>query len=311
MVVSTWAHAQTSACSFEPQTASSARRVVDFDLDTARFQFTSRSEDAANTLRGSFDLDTARFQLQAEQSGAATPVRLTLEYASVVEFRDMDGDGRLGLGDDIVRELVLSAAAGATLHSVPRMQSGSYESVARYPLNGTGLLPGVAEIRFIVLSEPASIGGETRSPSRVFVEAAVDSFPFQRNDTRLAVKVRQTGGTNLSAGSDEIVSEGVGGRISYRWSRCVGREGATLPVGPVVVEYPSGAAPRTATVFALPDGERIEHMTSVGLAPSPTGPEGVEVTDFLPGGHWLVFGATAVVASATILVSAWRRVRGG
>lgn len=238
-------------------------------------------------------------------------MRLTLEYASVVEFRDMDGDGRLGIGDDVVRELVLSTAPGATLQSVPRMQSGSYESVARYPLNGTGLLPGVAEIRFIVLSEPATIEGETRSPSRVFIEAAVDSFPFQRNDTRLAVKVRQTGGTNLSAASDEIVSESAGGRLSYRWSRCVGRDGATLPVGPVVVEYPSGAAPRTATVFALPDGERIEHITSVGLAPAPTRPQGFEVADFLPSGNWLVFGATALAASGTILVSAWRRVRGG
>ncbi|HEX9816237.1 MAG TPA: hypothetical protein VGB18_04595 [Candidatus Thermoplasmatota archaeon] len=300
-----------SACAFEPTGSLKDRRVVDFDLAPTSFRFTSRSEDTTNTMRGSFDLGTARFHVQAETIDATTPIRLTLEYASVVEFRDMDGDGRLGLGDDVVRELALPGAAGATLHSVPRMHAGSYETVARYPLNASALLSGVAELRFIVLSEPATFAGEPHWPSRVFVEASVDNFPSARNDTRLAVKVRQTGGANLTAASDEIVSEGPGGRLSYRWSRCVGRDGAMLPVGPVVVEYPSGATPRTATVFALPYGDRIEHASSIGLSPGAVGPERFDMTSLLPSGNGLVFGTSAVAASALVLVSAWRRIRGG
>lgn len=298
-----------SACTFESPSTSLENRVVDYDLSPSGFEFVSRSEVTTNTLRGSFDLRSARVQIQAEGLGFAMPVRMTVEYASVVEFRDADGDGRLGLGDEVVRELSLATARGASLHTVPRMQAGSYESLARYPLNVSGLFSGVAEVRFVILSVATSVEGEQRSPGRLFMEVAVDSFPFARNDTRLAVKVRQYGGSDLSAASDEIVSGTDGGRLSYRWSRCVGRDGTMLPVGPVVLEYPSGAAPRTATVFAFPDGDRIEHASSLGLAPASVEVAGFDVETFLPTGNGWIFGAAAVGASGMIVATAWRRVR--
>ena len=299
-----------TACAFESPSTSLDHRVVDYDLRPSGFEFKSRSEDTTNTLQGSFDLATARVHMQVEGLEAATPARMTLEYASIVEFRDLDGDGRLGLGDEVVREVALPGKAGASIQAVPRMQAGAYESLARYPLNGTGLLSGVAELRFVVLADATTIAGEQRSPGRVFVEVAVESFSFARNDTRLAVKARQYGGTNLSAASDEVVSESPAGRLSYRWSRCVGRDGTMLPVGPVVVEYPSGAAPRTATVFAFPDGDRIEHASSLGLAPEPPEPQVFDVTALLPSGNAWIFAAATVGAAAMIVATAWRRVRG-
>jgi hypothetical protein len=300
-----------AGCGFESPDVGLAARSVEFGVAPTAFDFASRSILGSNVLLGNFDLDAARLVLQLDEEDGSEPVRLSLEYVSAVEFRDQDGDGRLGLGDDIVREITLADAAGATLHAIPRLRAQSHEALARYPLNASNLLSGVLEIRFVVSAVPESIAGETRSPERVFIEASVDGFPFQRNDTRLALRVRQQGNADLSAENDEVVSAGEGGRLSYRWSRCVERDQGTGAVGPVVLEYPSGTNPRTTTVFAYPYGETITHATSAGIAKEAVDPDGFDVAQLLPGGNWLTFGAAALGATAAIGATAWRRIRGG
>lgn len=186
-LVPTLAQAQSPSFAARDPSWGAEERDLGFTYDFAGFTITSsRNSTAAQdnwTLQ--FDARAALLRLTANgtRPDGATGTALSVRLRSLVEFQDLDGDGRLGLGDPVLQQLLFAEGSSGWIETV-RRADGSLEPVAHYWLKGA---------RVDVQFHPTRNGtiGSGGSPVATPFDVAVSSFPYlSDNRTYLALELR-------------------------------------------------------------------------------------------------------------------------
>lgn len=292
-------------------------RQLEVDSSDLGFSFTSKRASALgqDTMTGVFDTPTATLALalRTEEPEAAS-VRLDATWQRVVEFRDLDGDGRYGLADETVQELDLvdleSRTTTSTLlagghvataqYHLPHNESGSSPVVGGLPVQGGtlrlsfGLRPYATDVRGLVLDATA-----------IGLGLEVDRFPFLVDDSRLAVVVALASDAPQGVvGPTSLVAQAGNLSWSAAWRDRAAANGAETGIGWSSLSSDSTHA---AAVLSLPRGDTVSHDGSMAASrESFDFPEDLALS---PPGDWRFYAAGLAAVALVMGIPSWRRLR--
>lgn len=297
----------------------SAGRDVDAAHSSDLFEATStaRGQDTdAFTVSFVPGQGALRYALVDAQEPAA--LEMDVEAVAVVEWRD-DGDGRYGPQDDTVRRIpvqdleptmsVTSLDGGYRVETIYPVVAPSQDGD---PLEGPQVPAGRLVVEFYVLGSPTSVGGTTMDPVDVPVIVAVEDFPYEAEDTRLAFELRVTTGDALATeGAKPIHVEDGRYGLHFGWIPEAHADGAPVDARATqVLRSPQLQETQATVLFAFPRADDASQQSMVGA--SRLQPEGAISVPAIPvEGDGLVFALAAVGAVAAIGAPAWVRLRGG
>ena len=252
-------------------------RDVDVDLEPkrARIRSTVQGSDGGGAGGDALDYEikatnmlTVQMQYRNQAEAEHANVQMTVTFRKMVEY-DIDGDGQLGPGDEIVSTYDLEKAkwddlkhsdepadGGKMMHTITvRTQDGVFAMVSK-----------TTETRTQTQS------GEV-SPNLMKIDLVVEDFPWIRTTTRLALHATvQTGGT-ITHIADPAQREYIGeneagietdedGDIGfYTWMRSADVDGAANQVRARVTNDAEG----TAINFNYAQGDSIVHDPKLGV----------------------------------------------
>ncbi|MFA5945008.1 MAG: hypothetical protein WC876_11155 [Candidatus Thermoplasmatota archaeon] len=215
-------------------------RDLSFTLDPDGFQFTSErhSRLGDDRLVGTFDATAAvlTYDFAATGPGNATELRVGLAWQALVEFRDLDHDGRFGLADEAVQTLAVPSLP-VTVATTPNLP-GRHSALVTYalPINtsksplptGQAIGPqGTLRIEFTVVSASIGAGAAAQSPLDVAFQVEVSDFPYDSSGTLLAL-VAQGSGKDLEPGLLGLAMAADGLSTSVSWAKGGRADGASF-----------------------------------------------------------------------------------
>lgn len=300
--------------------------VVADEPDGARFTSLRSSALGEDELHGRFDRDelALRHTFVSTEPGNATVITFSLQWAALLEFQDLGANGRYDLGDPVLQRLGLVGRPGTELRSEPRA-SGSHAILAHVLLNqsaGGSLLPvgnpptpGTLDLELLVTPSSTQSGGRAVLPTEVAINLSLHGFPFQRNDTRLALEVRAQSSTDLEpAGLRMAAMQGVF-LTAYAWSPTATIDGRAVPAPTTVLEAPRGAPGSEAA-------QQVALLTDLGQAGTATAEASLAVERYeLPPvgavvevpaplrGDWATYAAGAFATAVVAGGAAFARLR--
>ena len=249
-------------------------RNVDVDVEPHRAQVRAQLRDGQDTDEIGYDLeaqDQLRIQMRFRAEGEGTQERLqmTLTFQRIVEYEDVDGDGELGAGDDVVSTYDLEGAGYAQLQLQTRQTlDGKDEEVITASTSD-----GVFSLVSHFVQTQARIQSGELAPNWVKMDFIIDNFPYQRTTTRLALQTQlQTEGP-LTFVQDPLQREYIGdgeGAVEcnqdgvasfYSWKRSAEVDGVDAPVRARVSSEEGG----TYLQFCYERGDSINHDPKLGL----------------------------------------------
>lgn len=259
--------------------------------------FTVRS--TRDSGAGSDEIDAAydaqaaslRVALQATSPDTAS-MAVSLSLRAVSEFRDTDGDGRLGPGEEVVRRVAIPGTpAVASLEATP---DGGWRATSTHSLPATadGGAPTLAQPRLEVTVEARGQDTAGMDPTQLSVDLRLlDGWAL--NGTHLALEADYATDQppeSVSADTARVREHSLS--LDTAWQDGQG----------TVVE---GSDPRTVSfVRAQPAGHVVAFPLAVAAAWHPSSLGG-----HAPSGSVLLYVGAAVLASAAIAYPAWRRLR--
>jgi hypothetical protein len=197
--------------------AVAAQGTVDVDLQTTPAGFTAVGQQDGTRFQLEYDLASAVVTYALRSDAADAEAGLVLDIVGVAEFRDRDGDGRYGLGDETVRIHRLAGIPNATA------TVGDREAEAYYPwAPSSGLVdrithPGGVHVRF-QFAEHTPLPG-------VSMDVRFDRVPRTEEGTLFALLMDVRGVADTD-GARTLAVAGDGADALLRWQG--------PPVGPVV-----------------------------------------------------------------------------
>ncbi len=255
--------------------------------------FALRSERASgladDEMSATYDAQAARLDVGLSASAPEdAEAGLALVLHGVTEYRDLDGDGRLGPADEVVRRVAV--AGTPAVGSAEGLPGGGWRATSVHTLSPANLAAGPTRLEVAVEARPDATDG--RAPTRLDVAVRLLDG-WARNGTHLA----------LEAGLDsDSVPAGVGA------------DSARVGDGPLdlALAWQDGrgtvteaVAPRTATfVRSQPAGNDVTFPAAVSAAWRPTAEPGGGAA-----GSVAFYLGAAAVAAAAVAVPAWRRLR--
>jgi hypothetical protein len=262
-------------------------------------------------FQGSFAVDEARLNLSYRATPNATEgprsVNLSMQLDGVYEFRDLDGNGRFDLGDELVRfERVDESTRGTVQHvDAPGRIEGFRAS---YPVGDRGFLAYTSyvapEVAFLTDGRPVQ-------PMGTEVSVTLGDLDFEGEDTRFAVAWRLESDEVDRKSPREIRVSGDRANLLYTWRANADRDGASLPISTSVVEQhvnrSSGPRTEAVIVHAVPPGDSVQLADGFEVhlpAPDEPGPEFAESL-----GEPRTFVAGLLAAVVLVGGNAWRKIR--
>lgn len=291
-----------------------ASREAEISVESDRIEIRSSGLEG-DEIRVHFRADDAELRLEfAPPEAEATELQLELTVVGLVEFLDANGDGRLGLGEQVVQELQVDDLA----FSPPvRTEEGTGHLITvAYSSGNLGL-----ELRFHVVQNATQIGTVRVVPTEVKFDVIVTDFPYQDQDGLLALIVGLETETeaqaNFTGGLNELraVAESYAG--FFRWDGNATVDGTLLPVRHTVLQTEredGGLAEfevETEVALAYGRGQEIVHDPSVGVARLLPPPSSGPVDGPIPGLNVWIYAVTAGVAFVLVLLSVALRRREG
>jgi hypothetical protein len=297
-----------------------APRDLRLDARADGFSYVSERGDAAllDRIRGAFDLHQAAldYRFASYEPGNESALALRIQFLAVTEFRDADQDERLGIGDAVIHRVPLPATTGPTMTVQPQLPHG-YLATARYvlpppsdgggfPLQGDGgFRPGSFTLRFFLTPVTTHAAGSEVAPGDVRLDFRIDGFPYQRNDTMLALELRVQSDAVLEPHADQLDLRDPPFRLSLAWSATAH---AGVDQGPVGLTYLHAATPAAGAggplelLHAYPRSDALRHDGTVSVARAAAEPA-VPV-----GGPWIIghagLYALGLSASGALVLSA-------
>lgn len=203
-----------------------------------------------------------------------TEVELELEFRSIREYLDENGDGRFDKGETVVQDFRVDDMpfSGPVIEDVP---DGSRIELT-YETSGFTF-----RLIFWVFGNQTILNGTLVKPTEVKFDLAVQDFPFEREDSNLAVifKLETEVEPRMSSEADQEMLEALSGRYEgfFRWSTVAEVDGRTVDVNSTVikVETEIGGEFEVERTIALsyPQGSSVVHDPVVGIAMATTGME--------------------------------------
>lgn len=212
----------------------------DVNPDTGFAYTATRTQgDTPARMTGIFNLEDTKLELryrapppdQADPDETIRSVNLTLRLSAVYEFRDVNGNDRFDLGDEVVRADPISPSQRARVEPIdgPGLIEGAR---AIYPLENIGRL--VFETRTSPRPEPLG-DRNVYAPGPALNITLEESQPIE-DDTHLAVLVR-LGDTGLEhVAQHTIHAEGNGARALFEWTGNATSDDRVVPVSETVLE---------------------------------------------------------------------------
>jgi hypothetical protein len=162
------------------------------------FGLVSTNPGSDDQIVAEFDARSASFSLQFTDPDDAVDLHLETSFASLIEFRDEDDDGRYGPGDVVVRNVDFTELDG-TVVPTP-LSGGGHAVVVSYDIPAPpadAALPSIQEagsfrLLFTMVPEPRMVAGAQMQPTEVAFAVEAMDFPFAEEDTLLAMETVAT-----------------------------------------------------------------------------------------------------------------------
>lgn len=244
-----------------------------------------------------FDAKAATLRLVANgtRPDGVTGTEMAIRVRSLIEFHDGDGDGRLGLGDPVIQQILLTEGNG-WIEGV-RRADGQVEPHAHYMLRGARL-----DILFHPTATGILAGGG--SPTATAFEVRVDSFPYLTdNRTHLALELRID--SPVSVAGSAVVSPSGPLRSFLAWES-PDSSNATHAV--TLQRYLGEPNDEWLLMFSQPREQQGSLSLALGVAR-------LEPADSLPQilrqitGDWRFYVVGLIVAAVAVGVPLYRKVR--
>lgn len=275
-----------------------------------QYQFFRGEGEESAVLTGRFDLDRARLNVtytsELEDGEEPRRVHVALSVAGVYEFRDLNGNGRFELGDEIVRFHKIGEAYTAQLErlSMPGAVEGARAS---YRIGGGWL-------HLTVLTSPTLrfLGQRPIVPTDTELNLTLEDMETEEEGTMLGLALRASSQDIEQTGPRVLTMDGQRAKALYHWAQNATVDGQEAPVGETVLvqRLTDGASPRDegVIVLATEPGSRIQHTASLEIAHTRTTLEAFLGT---VKGDPLVFSFGGALAAALIGSTAWAKIRRG
>ncbi|MEK6975806.1 MAG: hypothetical protein AABY18_05640 [Candidatus Thermoplasmatota archaeon] len=294
-------------------------RALDVQATATGFSFTSSRNSAlgSDRITGSFDADAARLAVRLDVDRPAPAlVSVDLAWTHLVEYRDGNADGHLGLGDVAQQSVPVGALEHTSVLVTPRLDGG-HEAAITYtlpaneskpdPLLGSGLPAAAGTLRLAFTLRPAAAAAGDLPPTRIDLAVEVTDFPFRAADSRLAL-VGDVG-TGLGGVLGPTLNGLAATSGNHTWTLAWAAEGRADGRQAVGGGHSLSSTDRQATaVLSLPRGDNVAHEGSLAAARTSTAP--VVALPDLPPGDWRFYALGLAGAVVALGVPSLRRLRG-
>ncbi len=249
-------------------------RDLAFTLDPGGFHFASdrHSDLGDDRLVGSFEATPAvlSYALAATSPGNATALNVALTWQALVEFRDVDGDGRFGLADDAVQTIAVPGLP-ATVTATPNLP-GRHSVLITYalPLNTSkGPLPtgqppgpqGTMRLGFTVVAAPSGVGDAAQGPLDVAFQVEVSEFPYESSGTLLAL-VAQASSREFQSRPLGVTTASDGLSTDVSWAKVGRADGSTFDTALSTLVQEPGKATMSIVFPSARDVEQAGVVTA-------------------------------------------------
>lgn len=284
-------------------------RTVGIDGDRIRLEF--RAD--AGEMRLDFTLP--------ENDSIEVQLRLTIE--SLLEYMDVNEDGSLNFGslnfnDEVVQDFEIDEM----IFEGPDVQSieGGFMISVEYGLPEVGSL----RLVFWIFGNETPLGETLVKPTEVKFDVEISSFPFELEETDLALMMELQTEVELEVNftAPQVELRTIGERYEgfFGWSKMAKVDGDPAQVNSTVLKVETELEPEgdleveRIIVLSYPRGEEILHdpvlgVSSVPLLPPPSErpelPEPVAV--FNTFGYVIMVGVSSLFVVATLLARRRRK----
>lgn len=281
------------------------RQVVVEKADRFGFQATSSLPDGSQRIAAAFDALDGRLRLSFQPPDAnGSVVDLALDLHALVEFEDLDGDGRFSLGDPVLQQVRMEGLRYVDVE-VTRAE-GLHNITYRYPL--APAFTGHLFVSFLLPANATAVGN--RSTAAVHVEHHLRDFAFQEAGSHVALhtRVENSLGVEVTAGAVAGADERHVGL--YTWAP---QAQGSAPTG--VTAQPYGEEGEAIVVFAYGHDASVRHGLSLGFQrivplPPPTPlPVSTQATHHVIEGELRVYLPALVLAVGAMAGTVYWRLR--
>lgn len=291
-------------------------RQLEFTHDQSGFRFESKrlSDLGDDTLVGAYSIPERSLTLTFVDQRAenVTATQLSVLFQALVEYRDADGDGAYGVGDQIVQRVRLSDLPPPTKEVTMSGSGGRVVKIA-YDLPsklGDSSDTGAFNVRFWIQSKTDAADGQPVAASHVRMKMELLKFPFQTNASRVALEKVVAATRPIEDGGSAFWLGTEPNQLFYEWTEESRVDGATRPVHVTLLASPDGVGrldQSTVVLDSFERGQDLSHESRVGARPADAEPFGV-IEEFIFHGDWRFYGAALGVACLLIGVTTWRRI---
>lgn len=244
------------------------------EIESEQLNVTSGIE---NAFEVSFEADERveiELQFSREREINESEQEAELSYRvrteALVEYTDANGNGVLDDGEAVSRYSLDDATFEPLTYTTRETTNGVTEHVITAQSRD-----GVFMVTLHAVGQFADIGATTVNPTEVKIDLAMNDYPYERNDTRLALvstlrTEHETEHEDDGADDDDTASaEAVtisAGDVSgfFSWTRTATVDGTTAQITSAV--RPGEEAGEQQIVLSYPHGDSIVHDPKIGIS---------------------------------------------
>lgn len=258
------------------------KREVKVDVSQSKAVIESENKAAAtkDELKIEFDNGSHNFNFEYESDGSTGELesKIKVELFDLIEWRDTNGNGRydpnisgemvqkIGLGDLVSQSLTTAPVALEGISGVSVV--GVSAAPAKYPsLQMT--------LKLHMFGEFLKLSGTSLEPTAMKFDVGINGFPFQRDDTALALYAKVTmvaeEETEVNGEGQEAIGAHVGKYVSFfSWGTTVTVDGQPKPVGQTIQKHEQkaerGESELVSEIYLqYPRGAAILHDPKLGV----------------------------------------------
>lgn len=236
------------------------KRKVEVSTDEDGIEIKLERESAAqeDKIEMSFDFEDAEFEVkfEAEVGDNETEMKLEAQFQAVAEYRDANGNGRFDSGEPIVSFWMLSTdggdepegagePAGTVDWQTPSVSDATVGNLTGKKITAPARLGpnGTFELRFFVFGDFVDLANSSLKPTSVKIDIEIRNYPFEANDTALALFLKTKAKTEVEVEHDHedleddevgvAASSTLGGEpvsLVFAWKDSATVDGAPMPV---------------------------------------------------------------------------------
>ncbi len=202
-------------------------------------------------------------ETEAEDEEVEAELELKVFFTEVVEYVDVDGDGALTEGDEIVQVIDLEELKYTT-PEVTTIQSVDGEEGYKFEL--TGVKDGFGfNVTAVLFSTYALVDDTLVSPTESKITLGFEGFPFINETSRLALRVSAVSEMEVERETEEEETEvKVKSKVAegyFNWESWAWVDGAKE----TVTDSMTGDGDETYINLCYPRGSRIVHDPKIGV----------------------------------------------